>query len=209
VMRPNAGTDTGLPYDQFTSFAISPWGDAGLAEDKAVVRGTDVSLFQDKPDSRVYFELAKPYEVSRWSVDPCGHRGIGVVVAGAAGAMMTRKFSYQYERGWVAERVEPVTGLKQMIFTTTRPSPQGRSWSVNESGWLEWPTQIEGRQATIENQLKTAGAREYLFRRVHQPRVLQQNPYLQGVTNCWTAWTSTELNEDGKPLFDGETILDG
>src|SRR5262249_39834641 len=42
VTRPNAGTDAGVPYDRCTSFAIGPWGDAGLAEDKAFVRGTEV-----------------------------------------------------------------------------------------------------------------------------------------------------------------------
>ena len=290
VMRPNAGTDDGLPYDRFSSFVISPWGDAGIAEDKALLRGTDVSLFQEQPDARVYFDLTKPYEAHRWAVDPCAHRGMRVIVAGAArsnvtavfksefrnwpppgesnrpeervlelaevdllglfyhtvsrrvwdragnvleeqigkvanlapnsytdeavlasaaAATMTRKFSYQYERGWVAERVEPATGQKQMLFSTNRPSPQDRSWSVNESGWLEWPTQIEGRQPTIASLLKSPGTSEYLFRRVHEPRFLQQNPYLPGVTNCWMTWTSTELNERGTPLFDGESILDG
>src|SRR6185436_445211 len=114
-----------------------------------------------------------------------------------------------YERGWFSERVEPVTGMKRMIFSTNQPQSQDRSWSVNESGSLDWPTQIQGRQGTIANQLKLTGASDYLFRRVHNPRVLQQNPYLPGVTNCWMAWTSTEFNEDGKSLFDGETILDG
>jgi hypothetical protein len=290
VMRPNAGTDGGFPFDQFISFAISPWSDEGRSDDTAVVRGTDVSLFEAKPEGRVYFDLAKPYQASHWAMDPCGNRGISVIVAGtarsnvtavfksalrnwqatgdptrpvelvmelegvdllglfyhkvsrrvsdragkvveeqigkianlapnpytqeailskAAVATMIRKFSYQYERGWLSEQVEPVTGLKEMIFTTNRPAPQARSWSVNELAWLEWPTQIDGRQATIQNQLKLAGSGEYLFRRVHDPRVLQQNPYLPGVTNCWTAWTTTELNERGEPLFDGETVLDG
>jgi hypothetical protein len=290
VTMPYAGTDAGFPYDRFTTFGISPWGDAGLAEDKAVVRGTDVSLFQEKPDVRVYFDLAKPYEASGWAVDPCGHRGVGLMVGGAArsnvtavfkselrdwrdpgisnspverileqqsvdllglfyqkvskrlsnragrvleerigkvesfvprsrteeailasaaGATITRSFNYHYEEGWLSEQVEPLTGMKQMIFTTNRPSPQDRSWRVNESASLEWPTRIEGRQATINNPLKLTGTSEYVFRRLHNPRLLQQNPYLPGVTNCWTAWTSTELNEEGKSLFDGEVVLDG
>src|SRR6185503_10416380 len=87
---------------RLTSHAISPWGDAGLAEDKAVVRGTDVSLFQENPAGRVYFDLIKPYAASRWAVDPCGHRGMRVIVAGAARSNVTAVFRSEF-RNWPAQ----------------------------------------------------------------------------------------------------------
>lgn len=289
VMRPNAGTAAELPYDQVARYKLGPWGDAGLAEDKAVVRGTDVALFQETPDARVYFDLTKPYEASRWAVDPRGHFGLPAIVAGVARsnitavfrsqvreqrdlgetnrpmervvelesvdllglfyhkvsrrvsdrtgnvleertgkmenlspksyteaailaetarAAMTRKFSYRYEPGWILEQVEPATGRKRMTFSTTRPLTQVRHWSVNDAGWREWPTQIQCRQAATGTQLDSAGAGQYLFRLLNEPRILQDNPYLPGVTNLWTAWTSTTLNERARPLVDTETILD-
>jgi hypothetical protein len=289
VRRPNAGVEAGLPYDQVTRYKLSPWGDAGLEEDKAVVRGTDVALFQEAPDARVYFDLTRPYEASRWAVDPRGHFGLPVIVAGVArsnvtavfqsqfrerrdlvetnrpvervvelesvdllglfyhkvsrrvsdrtgnaleertgkvenlspqsyteaaifaetaGAAMTRKFSYRYEPGWISEQVEPATRRKRMTFSATRPLTQARQWSVNDAGWREWPTQIEGRQAATGTQLDTEAAGQHLFRLLHEPRLLEANPYLPGDTNLWTAWTSTELNGQAGSLFDAEMILD-
>src|SRR5256885_2722163 len=99
VMRPNAGTEAGLPYDQVTRYKLSPWGDAGLAEEKAVVRGTEVALFQETPEARVYFDLTKPYEASRWAVDPRGHFGLPAVVAGVARSNVTAVFRSQL-REW-------------------------------------------------------------------------------------------------------------
>ena len=99
VLRPNAGIETGLLYDQVTAFKVSPWGDAGLAEDKAVVQGTDVSFFQEAPDARVYFDLAKPYEVSRWAAGPNARHGMQVIIAGAARTNVTAIFRTQF-RDW-------------------------------------------------------------------------------------------------------------
>ncbi|MEO8428021.1 MAG: hypothetical protein ABI651_13000, partial [Verrucomicrobiota bacterium] len=289
ILRPNAGIEADLLYDRVSTFKVSPWGDAGLAKDTAFVQGTDVSLFQEAPDARVYFDLAKPYEVSRWAADKNGQHGLPVIIAGttrsnvtavfrsqfrdwrdvgetnrlvervlevertdlaglfyhkvsrsvldragnpletrtgkidnlgprtyseeeifvqAAGGKMARKFSYRYDPGWISERLESATGSKQMIFRSSQPSPQVRNWSVNEAGWREWPTQIRARQAASESQLDSDEPGHYPFRRLHDPRFIQRNPFLPGLTNFWTAWISTELNEEGKPLFDVETISD-
>ena len=287
VRRPNAGVEAGVPFDQVTIYKLSAWGDAGVAEEKAVARGTDVALFQETADARVYFDIARPYEVARWAADGRGHQGVRAVVAGAArsnvtavfrgelrdwqapgdtnrpaervlelekvdllglfhhsvsrrlsdrmgnvleeqmavvdldprlyseeaifsqttAAPATRKFSYVYEPGWISEGVEPRTGLKQMAFAAT-PPPQARNWSVNEAGQREWPTQIQGFEAAGGNELDREGATWFLFRRDREPRLLAQSPYLPGVTNLWTMWTSTELDRAGKPLFDRETLYD-
>jgi hypothetical protein len=289
VRRPGAGVEVGLAYDEITRYQLSPWSEMGFVETKAIVRGAEVTLFQEAPDGRIFFDLTKPYEAPLWSVDRDGRQGISAIVGGTArsnvtaffknqlredwasgetsrpvervleletvdlhglfyhkvsrrvadrmgsvlgertgkianlgprpyseaaifaetaGVRMTRNFKYSYEAGWFSEQVERQTGRKQMVFTTTQPPPDARSWSVNESGWRESPTRVLGREAATEGPVDREASGEYSFRTVHEPRVLAHNPYLPGVTNVWTAWTSTELSADGRPLFDIETILD-
>jgi hypothetical protein len=287
--QPNAGTEAGLAYDRVTRYRVGPWGDAAVAEERAVVRGTDLPLFREAPDARVCFDLSRLEESPRWAVDPQGLRGLRMTVAGversnvtavfrsrlrerpdprapngpservqeleridldglfyhqvsrrildrlgnvleertgkvenlgpqsytedavftaATGAAVTRTSTYRYEPGWMSENIETGTGVRQITFTRSRPSPEARSWRVNDAGWREWPTQVHGHQATTESQLDMEGTGRYLFRHLHEPRLLQQNPHLPGVPGFWLAWTSTELNENGKRLFDAETLFD-
>ncbi len=121
---------------------------------------------------------------------------------------LTRKFRYQYERGWLVEKgVEEKEG-RTLSFLKEAPPAGVTSILVNEGG-REWVTEIEAMEADSEQQLEAADAQNFIFRRLHSPRALERNRFMPGRVDTWTAWTATELDADGKKLFDSETIYGG
>ncbi len=289
VRSPNVGKYGELPYDQVRRYALNPWGDKGLAEDRGVLRGTDIVLFEDTANERVHFDLSKPFESPGWAIDPHGVLGVPVILsgvlcsnvtavfrsefgerrdhvdptrpperildqeridllglfyhqrtwrrfdrtaalleersgkipnpsprsyqdtelfAGSAGIPFLRRFVYSYAPGWITQ---PLTSPNQplcVVFTEGPPARRTAAWEVNSRGWREWPTEIRGLQATTESRIETEGGSHYFFRRLHDPRILRENPHLPGVTNVWTAWTRTELRENGQPVLQAEAIMD-
>jgi hypothetical protein len=102
VKEGNAGTAAGLPYDLVRRYKLSPWGEAGLVEEKALVRGTDVALFCDRVQERVYFDLSRNYECSHFAIDPSGHLGLPVSIAGSLRSNVTAVFTTR-----ILERRDP------------------------------------------------------------------------------------------------------
>ena len=80
IRRLNAGTEAGLPYDMATRYEVGFWNNTGLAEERAVVRGTDVALFQETDEARIYYDVTRPFESPHYAVDPHGHYGIRTLV---------------------------------------------------------------------------------------------------------------------------------
>ena len=116
--RLQAGIEAGWPYDLVTRYRLSPWGDSGLAEIKALVRGTDVPLFSELPEERVHFDLRKNYESPQFATDPAGRFGLRATIAGTLKSNVTAVFIAQFrERGDPAggggssERVLEVAGV--------------------------------------------------------------------------------------------------
>ncbi|MGA2864839.1 MAG: hypothetical protein ABSF95_10165 [Verrucomicrobiota bacterium] len=108
VKQGNAGTAAGLPYDLVRRYKLSPWGEAGLVEEKALVRGTDVALFCDKVEERIYFDLSRNYECSHFAVDPGGHFGLPLSIAGSLRTNVTAVFTARIrERGDLAQTNRP------------------------------------------------------------------------------------------------------
>jgi hypothetical protein len=288
VRHPNAGQFDGHAYDRVIRSRLSPWGQEALMEDLALIRGTDIALFQTHAEGRIRFDLSLPYMAPRWAEDPQGERGIPVVVAeskrsnvtalfrhrfgdwqdpqadappervletlridlaglfhhkwsrrvsnrtgalieeqigtignfGAreyseealfterAAAPTLRTFTPRYDAGWLVEENEPDRGGPRLTFGQDPPASEARAWSVNETGWREWPTAVDGFQRASNDPLDDAESSSYLFRRLRMPRIVRDNPHLPGVTNVWAAWTSAELDDTGRVLFETEMFLD-
>jgi hypothetical protein len=122
VKRPGFGIAAGFPYESFRRFKVSPWGQLGQAEEKALVRGTDVSLFCEKSDERIYFDLSKPYDCPRYAVDPRGHFGLQVAIAGTVRSNVTAIFSGQF-----GNRSDPrtVAQIPELVFNLAAIEFQG------------------------------------------------------------------------------------
>ncbi len=118
VKEAQGGVAEGLPYDLVKRYKISPWGDAGLVEEKATVRGTDVALFSDKGGERLYFDRSKNYESPHYAVDTTGQFGIEASLADGARSHVTAVWVSRLvqqggssETNRAAERKMELTGL--------------------------------------------------------------------------------------------------
>ncbi|MBI3416899.1 MAG: hypothetical protein HY043_16535, partial [Verrucomicrobia bacterium] len=78
-----AGEENGLSYDLLHRFKMNFWGDEGLAEEKAVVRGTDVSFFKTTIDEKTYYDISKVYDSPLYTIDRQDQAGITVTINGA------------------------------------------------------------------------------------------------------------------------------
>ena len=76
----NRGTNEGLPFDLLARLKVTHWGAAGLADEKAFLRGTDAGLFVDAGGERSFFDLSKPYEVPSFTVDSLAEEGLDVLL---------------------------------------------------------------------------------------------------------------------------------
>jgi hypothetical protein len=288
VRHPNAGHLDGLAYDRMLRSRLSPWGQAALMEDLALIPGTDIALFQTQAEGRIRFDLSVSYMAPSWAEDLGGERGLPVVVAGSmrsnvtalfrhhfrewqdpgidappervmealridlaglfhhkwsrrisdrtgalieeqigtiatfgardyseealfaelAAAATVRTFTSQYDAGWLVEEVEPDQGVSRLGFGHRLPVSEARVWSVNNTGWREWPTGVNGFQRADDDLFDVAESDSYCFRRLRKPRIVRDNPHLPGVTNVWSAWTSAELDDTGRVLFETELFLD-
>lgn len=63
VLQPGAGRDRGMPYDLLTRLQVDEWNQEAVAEQRAVIQGTDVLWFQDGLGLRTYFDLSRPHAV--------------------------------------------------------------------------------------------------------------------------------------------------
>ena len=126
-------------------------------------------------------------------------------LAAAASRMKpTKKFFYHYERGWLVEKTDPESG-RTLFF---QDKPEGRSFPINDLSAREFATRIDVAQVFSGDPVDRGPGPGYFFRRIHSPRLLERNAYLPKRTDVWTAWTATELNPEGRTLFDTETIYD-
>jgi hypothetical protein len=125
-----------------------------------------------------------------------------------AAAATVRTFTSRYDAGWLAEEVEPDQGGSRLVFGHYLPVSEARVWSVNETGWREWPTAVTGFQRANDNPFDETESGSYCFRRLRMPRIVRDNPHLPGVTNVWAAWTSAELDDTGRALFETDLFLD-
>ncbi|MBI2947568.1 MAG: hypothetical protein HYY23_07970 [Verrucomicrobia bacterium] len=91
----NAGTEQGLPFDLTARHKVSPWGGAGLAETEGTLRGTDVSLFSDAADTRIYYDRTKLYRAPLYAVDTQSGNGVPVTLNGTARSSVVKVFSTQ------------------------------------------------------------------------------------------------------------------
>ena len=119
--RLEAGTEAGLPYDLVTRYRLNPWGDAGLAEIKALVRGTDVPLFCDLPDERVFFDLDKDYECPQFATDPALRVGLRATIAGTLKSNVTAVFTTRFrELGDFGDGRRPIERVLEVASVELR-----------------------------------------------------------------------------------------
>ncbi len=285
VKQANVLTASGVPCDVITLYKVSPWGGMGWAEQRALVRGTDVPVYAEKPDERVYFDLLKVYECPQYAIDPHGHfglrvsinetvrsnvtaifscrfhdrpesavagtpqervlelarigppgffyhaclkrtfdragnlldesageiRGLGAqshsadaLVAEMARVQVIRKTAYRYQAGCFRDGNDPRTGIVTMAFAGEL-STNSIDWKVNDAGWREWPTEVNTYRP--EDTSAGIGTNFYLSLQLHSPRWVKTNRFMPGITNAWTEWTGTELDDRRKRLFESEIIF--
>jgi len=175
VRRLNAGTENGIAYDLVARYKVSFWGGLGLAESKAVVRGTDVSLFNDTPESRVYFDLARPYESPRYAADPSGHFGLQTFIAGAVRSNVTAVFRSRL--GARRDTARPARPAEQVLETEAVDLLDlfyhQVSWgALDRAGNL-----LESKLGKIENLGPRGYSEEAIFAAVAQAPLTRQFSY--------------------------------
>jgi hypothetical protein len=115
VKRVNTGVEKELPFDLVTLYKVSPWGETGLAEDKGLLRGTDVAIYSERPGERIYFDLSKAYDCPQYAIDPHRHFGVNLSVTGITRSNVTGIFASQFrdwrEAGNTRRPLEPVVDL--------------------------------------------------------------------------------------------------
>jgi len=78
----NSGTSAGIPYDSVAKYRLSFWGAAGLASQEAMARGSDVTLFTDVNEERVFFDTRQTFKAPWYSQDMHRLSGVDAVVGG-------------------------------------------------------------------------------------------------------------------------------
>lgn len=78
VRRLNQSTNDGTPFDITTRHKLSHWATSGLAEEIASIRGTDITLFKDAGEERIFYDLTKPYPAPLYAVDLLGEQGMNM-----------------------------------------------------------------------------------------------------------------------------------
>ena len=165
--RLNAGTEADLPYDLLTRSRVGYWGNTGVVEDRAVLRGTDFPLFKNAPEERVHFDLTQRYDAPRFGVDPRQKRGLAVALDGGQQPRATKIFHSRFtdhrdpmdaskppERVLVVEALD-LQGLFYHKFTQTTFDRAGRLLS-EQVGRIPNP----GAGGHSEQSLFSATARE-------------------------------------------------
>ncbi|MGO9203690.1 MAG: hypothetical protein ACLQM8_24485 [Limisphaerales bacterium] len=183
VKEARGGVAEGLPYDLVKRYKISPWGDAGLVEEKATVRGTDIALFSDKRGERLYFDLSKKYESPYYAVDTTGHFGLEASLAVGTRSNVTAVWACRLlrrgstsETNRPAERVMEAAGLDLhgLLY-----HPFTRTLSDAAGNLLE----------EAAGKVRNLGARGYsetnIVRELGQARTLQKTVY--GYRRCRVA----------------------
>ncbi len=93
----SSGTNGSLPYDLTERYRVSFWGGTGLAAREASVRGTDLDLFVDVADERIFFDLRQPFKTPSYALDPHGYIGVAASVAGLRHSNVCALFRAQLE----------------------------------------------------------------------------------------------------------------
>jgi hypothetical protein len=139
VSRLFAGTNATLPFDHLMRFKVGYRGNTGLVEERGLLRGTDLVLFSDAPEQRIYFDPEQRHDVPRYAIDPRGRRGVSVVLDGGqrarATALFRRRFAEHRDPQHPTKPAEPVLvvesldlqGLFFHKFTRTTYDRAGRT----------------------------------------------------------------------------------
>lgn len=94
--------------DLIHRYAVSPWNIATLVEQQAFVQGTDVLLFSQSGNERLYYDVANPFAVPLFTMDASGRRGDAIFLNGAFHSNVVRVITGHStnENGTITESVE-------------------------------------------------------------------------------------------------------
>jgi hypothetical protein len=129
------------------------------------------------------------------------------LVAALAKFKAVEHYHYRYQPGWLVEM--PATGERgrSLVFSTKQPKAGEPAFAVNEGGVREFVTAIEAIKSAPLNPAERTALKNYFFRQIEQPRLIERNPYLPGCSGVWTAWNATDLAPAGAKLSESELIL--
>ncbi|MFM1944295.1 MAG: hypothetical protein RI897_3277 [Verrucomicrobiota bacterium] len=121
-----------------------------------------------------------------------------------------RIFEYNYLPGWIVEQGGYDQTPRQWAFVTQQPSPHLTSWPVNQNRQRNFVSGVEGwrNRPGTQTTVQPHTPNSWLFRTLLHPAISTTNPYLPGLQNLWTTWTSTELDPDGQPIHNSKVIYD-
>jgi len=124
-----------------------------------------------------------------------------------ANAVPFQRFTCHYDSGWLVEQTTRPAEGRSVAFTNQAPAATIRNWPVNRGAWRQVVTRIEGQQDAATG-LVPSGAGWHVFRQAQAPRELERNPFLPDRADAWAEWTLTELDSEGRRLFDSRTVYD-
>jgi hypothetical protein len=169
---PNYSTNESIPCDLVRRYKQGFFGGDALAEEQAVVRGTDVLLLSQNAGERIHYDFAKPYAAPLFATDPQARNGTTALFNGVTRSNVTRFISVARSNTfsvteWVDTRGlfyhavtrevadlagNPVTeetgragNSEAWTNALAGATPAGRTRYIYEKGWLTEQRSTEAR----------------------------------------------------------------
>jgi hypothetical protein len=123
-------------------------------------------------------------------------------------ATKLQKLRYHYDRGWLFEQIDPLTGGRVLTFTNQPPPAGLRQQPVNQGPLPEMVTRVDDVQFVAEDSGGLGEISSYFARAIHSPRLLEINPHMPDCPEVWRSCFTTEQSVGGQPLFQSVTFTD-
>lgn len=175
-----------------------------------VVEALDLQgLFFHKFTRTTYDRAGRPLLAEIGKIPNPGIDGYteSALFAAVSQANPTRRLVYHYAHGWLAEVKVAGAEASWIALSERAPPTDSAAWPINELGWRDTPTAVDGLLLRVEPGQPAADPTKAFFRRLSRPRELKSNPHLPDVADVWTAWHVTELDAGQQPLYEGELIF--
>lgn len=92
VLQPSDVLWAELPLDLLQRYELGPSGSRRLVEERGLLRGTEIPVYSDHDDRRIYFDLDQLAKVPRYEIDLTGTTGAAVVLDAEEQSHVTRLF---------------------------------------------------------------------------------------------------------------------
>lgn len=82
----------GMALDEIIREAVGENGEHAVVERRAVIRGTDVTVFRDRAGGRLVYDWSAVNGAPQYEMDPSGRRGVSLTLGGERRSNVTRLF---------------------------------------------------------------------------------------------------------------------